>query len=177
MTGLWILAAEGPNGRFIPSDPKELYFGGAAFLLVVAFMIWKGGPLISKALGANGDKIRAELDAAAEAQAAADAEIAALRSRLGDAEADGARLVEEARVAAEKLKADAATKAAADAEAIRARAAADAEAMRAQATADLQAELNRRTLAAAEDVVRSSLDDDTQRQLIDQYIDQVGASR
>ncbi len=47
--------------------------------------------------------------------------------------------------------------------------------MRAQATADLQTDLNRRTLMAAEDVVRASLDDDTQRQLIDQYIDQVGA--
>ena len=177
MNALWILAAEGPNGRFIPSDPKELYFGGAAFLIVLAFLIWKLGPIISTALAKNGEKVRAELDAAAEAQAAADAEIAALRARLGDAASDGARLVEDARSAAEKLKTDSATRAAADAAAIRARAAAEAEAMRAQATADLQADLNRRTLVAAEDVVRASLDDETQRQLIDQYIDQVGASR
>lgn len=175
MSSLWLLAAEGPNGRFIPSDPKELYFGGAAFLIVLAFMVWKLGPVISSALSANGDKVRAELESADQAQAAADAEVAELAARLGNADADGARLVQEAKAAADKLKADSAARAAADAEAIRARAVADAEGMRAQATADLQVDLNRRTMMAAEDVVRSSLDDAAHADLIEQYIDQVGA--
>lgn len=171
-----ILAAEGPNERFFPSDIKEFWFGGAAFLIVAGLLVWKLTPLISNALAANGARVQQQLDAAAEAQATADAEIAELKARLGNADADGARLVADATAAAEKLKVDGAAKAAADAEAIIARAQADAEAMRLQATADLQADLNRRTLAAAEDIVRSSLDDETQRRLIDQYIDQVGAS-
>ena len=67
MSVLLTLAAEGPNGKFIPADIKELWFGGAAFLIVLGLMVWKLFPVISKALGDRGDRIAAELAAAEKA--------------------------------------------------------------------------------------------------------------
>ena len=176
MNLLLILAAEGPNGKFIPSDPKEFWFGGAAFLIVFGLLVWKLFPVINKALADRGERIKAELAAAEEAQAAADAEVAALKAKLGDADSDARALVENARVQAEKLKADAAAKAEADALAVRERAASDIAGMRAQTQADLEAEVTGKVLAAAEEVVRQNLDDATQRDLIESYITQVSSS-
>ncbi len=176
MSLLHTLAAEGPNGQFFPSDIKEFYYGGIAFLIVAGLMVWKLTPVIKKALGDRGDAVRAELQAAEEAQAAADAEVAALKAKLGDAAADAAKLVEDAKSQAGQLKVDAAAKADADAAAIRSRAASDVEGMRAQIAADIEAEVSSKALSVAEEVARANLDDATQTQLIESYIDQVGAS-
>lgn len=176
MSLLYTLAAEGPNGKFIPSDIKELYYGGAAFLIVAGLMVWKLAPVISKALGDRGTSVANELAAAEEAQQAADAEVAAMKSRLGDAEADGRQLVEQARAQAEKLKSDAAAKAQSDAAAIRERAASDVNGMRAQLAADVEAEVSSKALAVAEEVAIANLDDATQTSLIESYIEQVGGS-
>jgi F-type H+-transporting ATPase subunit b len=176
MNLLHTLAAEGPNGKFLPSDIKEFYYGGIAFLIVAGFMAWKLTPVIKKALDDRGEVVRAELEAAEEAQAAADAEVAALKAKLGDADADALRLVEDAKSQAAQLKVDAAAKADTDAAAIRARAAADVEGMRAQIAADIEAEVTAKALAVAEEVAVANLDDATQNQLIESYIDQVGAS-
>ena len=175
MSTLWLLASEEPNGWFIPGDPKELYFGAAAFLIVLFFMATKLFPIIGRALGNQGEKVSSELTAAQEAQDAADAEVAALKAKLGDAEADARRLVDDARAQADKLKHDGAAKAEADAAAIRERAASDVAGMRAQANADIQAEVSAKALAVAEEVATSNLDDATQAQLIEQYIEQVGS--
>lgn len=175
MNTLFLLAAEGPNGKFIPSDPKELYFGAAAFAIVVVLMVTKLAPVISKALGAKGDQVREDLAAADAAQAAADAEIAALASKLGNADAEAAKIVADAEAAAAKLKVDLAAKAESDAAALRRKAASDVEGMRAQAAADLQAEISVQAMSVAEELAKSNLDDATHSSLIDQYIDQVGA--
>ena len=109
-------------------------------------------------------------------KAAADAEVAALKAKLGDAEADGRALVEQAKAQAEQLKVDAAAKAQADAESIRQKASADVEGMRAQTAADIQAEVSAKALAVAEEVAVANLDDATQTALIESYIDNVGGN-
>ena len=74
---------------------------------------------------------------------------------------------------ADQLKVDLTTRAEADVVEMRERATADIEAARQQAIADLRAEVAGIALGAAERVVQSSLDEDVQRRLIDQYIDEV----
>lgn len=175
MSTLWILAAEGPNGKFIPGDPKEFWYGGAAFLIVAGLLAWKLSPLISRALAARGESVRTELAAAAAAQEAADAEVAALRDRLGDPQEAAAAIVADAREAAVRLKVDLIARADAEAEAVRGRAVADVAALRSQVASDVQSDASLAAYRAAEEIVRSSLDDATQQQLVDQYIDQVGA--
>jgi F-type H+-transporting ATPase subunit b len=60
---------------------------------------------------------------------------------------------------------------------LRRRAEADVEASKAQAMADVRAEVATLALAAAERVVERSLDRETQLALIENYINQVGATR
>jgi F-type H+-transporting ATPase subunit b len=60
---------------------------------------------------------------------------------------------------------------------MRRRAAADVEASKHQALADLRAEVATLALGAAERVVEHSLDRETQVQLIENYINSVGATR
>ena len=87
-----------------------------------------------------------------------------------------ARIFDEARTPADQLRADLTARAEADIAEMRDRAAADIEASRQQAIADLRTEVAGIALGAAERVVQSSLDEDAQRRLIDQYIDEVTGS-
>lgn len=173
---MWsLLAAEKPNGFWIPGDPKEFWWGLAAFLIVVALLWWKVLPLFKQGLATRADRIEEQLAAADKAQAAADAELAALRAKLADGDAEAQRIVADAHTAAAKLKDDAKVRAASEVAALRERADAEIEGARRQAQADLLAEANVATLTAAEEVVRGNLDDATQQALIERYIEQVGA--
>ena len=171
-----IFAAEGPNGFWIPGDTREFWWGSAAFLVVVALMVWKLLPLVRKAMSDRSDRIRDDLVAAERARVDAEAELASLRTRLSDADTESARIVEEARGHAETIKADLLARA--DAEAVDAREKAQVEiaASRGQATADLQTAIASQAADAAESVVSASLDRTTHDDLIDRYIEQVRTS-
>ena len=74
------------------------------------------------------------------------------------------------------MKAQIIERATTDAADLRTRGGADVEAAKAQATGDLQAEIGVLALGAAEAVVTNNLDDATQNELIENYINGVGAS-
>ena len=92
-----ILAAEGPNGRWIPSDVNEFYWGAAAFTVIVVLFIWKGLPAVRQMFADQTASVEAELAAAAAAKADAEAELASLQASLGDADAEAAAILEDAR--------------------------------------------------------------------------------
>lgn len=170
-----VFAAEEPNSFFLPGDINELYWGTAAFLIVLALIIWKVFPLIGRGLRTRAESVEEELAAAEQAQADADAEAEELLSKLGDADADAARIVEEATATAANVKEESEVRARADAEDLRARVTAEIDGARAQAAAEIRVELADQAVEAAEAVVRDNLDDAAQAQLIEQYITQVGA--
>jgi F-type H+-transporting ATPase subunit b len=58
---------------------------------------------------------------------------------------------------------------------LRARAAADVEAAKVSAIADLRAEVASLAIGAAETIVQKNLDRETQVQLVENYINQVGS--
>lgn len=171
-----IFAAEGPNGRHIPADVLEVYWGSAAFFVLVAAFLWKGLGPMKAALQGRTDRIKAELaDAEAERLAAEEA-LTAKAADLPDVSEEEARIRTEAQETAARLKSDLASKADRDAEALVTRAKADAANMREQALADLREEVARLSRDAATSVVNESLDDATQTSLIDDYIRQVASS-
>ncbi len=170
------LAAEGPNGVWLPSDIKEFWWSTAAFLVVVALLTWKVLPLVKKAMADRSDGIRDELDAAAKAKVDAEAELAALKSKLGDADAESQRIISDAKSQAETVKSDLMTRADADAVDAKDKAGAEIAASKGQATADIQAAVAGQAATAAEAVVTANLDDATHADLIDRYIEQVTAS-
>ncbi|MEC9424610.1 MAG: F0F1 ATP synthase subunit B, partial [Actinomycetota bacterium] len=148
----------------------------AAFLILFVLMVKKGFPAVKGAMDARAERIRSDLDAADHARADAQALQADYEARLADAKSEAARLIDEARGAADELKVDLAARAEADIAEMRTRAAADIESQKAQAIADLRAEVAGIARGAAERVVQSALDAEVQGRLIDAYIDEVASS-
>ena len=157
-------------------EVNEIIWGGAAFLILFVLMVKKGFPAVKGAMDARAEKIRSDLDAAEQAKADAQAVQSDYEARLADAKGEASRLVDEARAAADQVRADLIARAEADAAGIRERAAAEADAAKAQAIADLRAEVSSIALGAAERVVQSSLDAEVQGNLIDAYIDEVAGA-
>lgn len=169
-----LLAAEGSNGKWLPADINEVIWGSLAFLIVATLLVKFGKAPIVNGLKARSDRIAEHLGEAAAAREAAEAERDRIKAALADSDSEAARIVEDARRAADQLGIDTAARTETEIAALRERAGADLAATRMQATADLSG-LSRLALGAAEEVVASSLDDATQQRLIDDYISQVGA--
>ena len=155
---------------------SEVIWGGGAFLILFVVMVKKGFPAVKAAMDARADKIREDLDAAEKAKTDAQSVHADYEARLADAKNEASRLIDEARGAADQVRSDLVAKAEADISEMKSRASSEIEASRQQAIADLRAEVAGIALGAAEKVVQSSLDEDAQRRLVDQYIDEVAGS-
>lgn len=171
-----VIAAEGPNGPILPADMNEVWWSSAAFLIIAAVLVWKAGPPVKNAWNGWIDRVRNEVEEAESDRAAAEAELAEVQARVADADAERQRIRADALATAEAVKAQLAQRAEEEAAAIRARGEADIRAMRDQAEADLRAEIGGLALGAAEQVVARSLDERTQRELVEAYIARVGAA-
>jgi F-type H+-transporting ATPase subunit b len=99
------------------------------------------------------------------------------KAQLHDARAEAGRIIEEARQAADRIKRDQESRLQTELAELRARAVADIESAKAQAVSDLRGEVARIAIGAAETVVQRNLDEATQTQLIEDYINQVAAQR
>ena len=138
--------------------------------------LWKGLPAVKVMWHARIDRIRNEVTSAADTRAAAEAKLAEVESNIANAADERQRIIAGARTDAQTVKAQIITRAGTDAADLKARGLADAQSAKLQATSDLQAEIGVLALGAAEKVVANSLDAATQNELIDSYINSVGAS-
>lgn len=157
-------------------EQAEIIYGGIASVIVIGLLIWKVGPMATKALAARTDKIQGELDDAAAAKRDAEAEAARIRQSLGNIEAERQRLLAEADAQAEALLADGRARLDTEVTELEAKADTDIAAGAGRAGDELRAEIARLAGAAADVVVERSLDDATQQQLIEDFIAKVGAS-
>jgi F-type H+-transporting ATPase subunit b len=164
---------EAPN-PLLP-EINEVIWGAVGFFIVLGVLYFKAVPAIKATMDARSERIAGDLAAAEAQRTEAEAVHAQYQAQLADARQESARIVEEARQAADSVRTDLVAKAEADAAEIRARAAADADGAKAQAIADLRGEVAALAIGAAEQVVGRSLDRDTNVALVEAYIDQVGA--
>ena len=171
-----VIAAEGPNGKFIPSDPKEMYWAIAAFAVIFFFFVRKGLPLIKEALSKGQAAAVADATAAEAAVAESRAKIAEATAQLGDANAASEQIMSEAQESAQQLRVDSANRTQQLVNDMWAKAQSDVESMKVQANADIQAEVASQAMGAAEQVVNASLDPAGQSALVDSYIAGLGAS-
>ncbi len=175
MNALTLLAAEAPNQKWLPGDFNEVIWGSLAFI-IVAVLLWKfARKPVADGLKGRTDRIAGELAEAEDARTAAEAERDRIKAALADSDAEAARIIEEARQSADRLRSDIASRVDGDIAQLRERASIDLTVTRNQAQADLAGELSRLALGATEEVVAESLDDGTQQRLIDDYIRQVGS--
>jgi F-type H+-transporting ATPase subunit b len=158
-------------------ETNEIIWGAFGFL-VVLFFIWKLGlPAIKQGMDARTERIRSDLDAAETQRTEADTLLAEYRAQLNDAKSESARIIEEARQAADALKRDQEGRLQTELADLRTRAAADIDAAKVQAISDLRGEVAQLAVGAAEVVVGKNLDQATQVQLIEDYINQVANQR
>ena len=169
----WEKCVEAPSPIF--PEPDEIIWGGAAFLILFVFMWWKGFPAVQRAMQSRSDKIAADLDAAEQAKTEATAVLADHEAQLAGAKAEAAQIVEDARAQADRVAAEIPARANEEVAQMRASAAADIESARVQAVSDLRGVVADIAVGAAERVIKSNLDVDTQRALVDAYIDEVAS--
>jgi F-type H+-transporting ATPase subunit b len=164
---------EAPN-PILPAT-TEIAWGLAAFLVLLAVM-WKFAlPPVRKGMADRTERIRTDLERADQAKVEAEETLAGYNAQLADARNEANRIIEDARKTADALRADLQARAEAEIAEMRRRAAADIEAAKVQAVADLTTEVAELAIGAAEVIVEKNLDRETQVQLVENYINRVGA--
>lgn len=176
-----ILATEAPASAeesggidlLLPA-PEELIAGLIAFIIIF-LVIWKFAlPSLKATLQARQDEVKSRLESAEKSKEEAAALLTDYQAQVAGAKDEAAQIVADARDAGEAVKADIVARAEADAEAIKARGHEEVVAERDRVAADLRRQVADLSLDVAQRVVVSSLDADSQRALVDQYIDDLG---
>lgn len=166
---------EAPNLILPATD--ELVWGAISFVVLFFLLRKFAYPAIKQGMENRTERIRSDLASADEAKSEAQAVLEEYRAQLADSRGEAGRIIEEAREAADAMKRDQQARLEADLAELRARAVSDIESAKAQAMADLRDDVAQLAIGAAEAVVQRNLDEATQTQLIEDYINQVAAQR
>jgi F-type H+-transporting ATPase subunit b len=157
-------------------EPNEIIWGSLAFLVLLVAM-WKWGvPAIKNMEQAREDRIRNDLEGAEKARNDAESEKAQYTAQIADARNEAGRIIEEARQSAEQVRRDLIARAEAEANDVRERAQTDIAAQQQRAMAELRTDVAQLSIDLAERIVERNLDRDTQLQLVDSFINQVGSN-
>ncbi len=167
-----ILAAEEANKIFLPGDVNEFYWGSAAFITVIIFLLWKVRPPIVKMIKTSREKTQTEIDEIQKSADQAEAELVELRSKMGDMSAERERMLSEARVNAEELEAELRSRAEEEAAGLLSRAMIDSQLATAQIKNDINQILSERAYEAARRVILESLTPELQTKLLESYIEE-----
>ncbi len=149
---------------------SELIAGIIAFVIVF-FVVWKFAvPAISQTLEKRQAAIKGQIESAEQDKAEAATLLEDYRAQLAGARGDAARIIDEAKQAGESVRSEIIAKANAEAEDIMAKARADADGEKARALQEAKSDVANLSLDLAEKVVRSSIDRDAQRGLVESYL-------
>jgi F-type H+-transporting ATPase subunit b len=152
---------------------NEIIWGSISFVVLLVLLYKFAWPGLVAGLAARTERIRSDLDAAETAKSEADHLLSDYKAQLADARNESARIIEEARQAADALRRDQEQRLQTELAQLRERAAADIEGAKRQAIADLKDEVGQLAIGAAEIIVQRNLDRDTQVRLVESYIEQV----
>lgn len=172
---LILAQAEGGGGAaFLLPVPEELFAGIIAFSIVF-FFVWKWAiPVLNKTLEARQAAIAGELETAESAKVEAESLLRDYRQQVAGAKDEASKILADARDAGEAVKGDIIARAEGEAQQIKTRASDEIAAERERAVAGLRRQVADLSLVVAAKVVESTLDADTQRDLVDRYIDELG---
>jgi F-type H+-transporting ATPase subunit b len=165
---------EAPN-PILPAT-NELLWGGLSFLILLILM-WKFAfPAVQKGMTARTQRIRDNLDEAERTKAEAQRILEDYQRQLADAKNESARIIDEARQTAEQMRRDLMVRAEAEVTELRERTRTEVEAAQQRAIADLRSQVSDLAIGAAEVVVQRNLDRETNRALVERFIEQVGTN-
>lgn len=181
MAPMLVLAEEVSTGSessggielLLPETP-ELIAGLIAFAIIF-FFVWKWViPAANTALEARQEAITGKLTEAEKAKQDAESLLDDYKAQLAKARDEANEIVDGARQSAETVRTDLVAKAESDAEAIRSKAREDAAAEKERAAGQIRDEVASLSLELAQKVVAGSVDEATQRSLVERYIDDLG---
>ncbi len=155
---------------------NELVIGGLAFLILLVAMYKFAFPAIQNGMNARTQKIRDNLDEAERTKSEASRILEDYQRQLADAKSESARIIDEARQTAEQMRRDLMVRAEAEVTELRDRTRSEIDAAQQRAVADLRDQVSQLAIGAAEVVVQKNLDRDTNRALVERYIEQVGTN-
>ena len=161
--------------KFSPVNPvvSELIWAAIFFIVLFVIIAKVALPKLNATLAAREAALSGKLVAAEQTKAEADSVLAEYRAKLADAQAEGNRIIEEARRTAESIATERRASAEAEAQALVTRAQSEIQAERDRAIGALRSELGSLSIDLASRVVGRSLDNEAQRGLVDSYIDQL----
>ena len=166
--------AESPS-VILPAT-NEIIWGAISFFLLL-LGIWKFAlPPVKKMMEARTEKIRDNLDEAERTKSEAQRILEEYQLQLADAKNESARIIDEARQTAEQMRRDLMVRAEAEVNELRERTRSEIDAAQQRAIADLRAQVSELAIGAAEIVVQKNLDRETNRSLVERYIEQVGTN-
>jgi F-type H+-transporting ATPase subunit b len=155
---------------------NELIWGALSFVLLFYALRRFAYPQLKQSMDARAEKIRNSIDEADRSRGEAEQILQQYQRQLADAKSEAARIIEEARQAADKLRQDLKKQAETEVAELRGRAQEDIQAQVDRAMTDLHSRVAELSIELAEKVVERSLDRETNMALIENYINQVGAT-
>ena len=173
LTPLAIALAAGGGGGLLSIDATLLW----ATLVVFALFAWvlgkfAWGPLL-KIVDEREKTIREQVDSAQQAAADAKDLLVQHQEMLKGAGREREEILQKAVREAEQVRADLLTKARADADQVVSKAREQMQREKDQAVAELRAQVADIAIEAASRIVKSSLTDEAQRKLVDDYIQEL----
>ena len=174
-----VLAAEesGSSGiDLLRPEMSELIAGVIAFAIIF-FFVWRWVvPTMSATLARRQEEERSRLEAAENTKEEAEQLASQYREHLAGAKDEGTRIVDEARQAAESVRAETIARAQQEADDIVARARDEANAETARALAEARSTVANLSVDLAEKVVGRSLDREAQMGLVEDYLEELESS-
>ena len=165
---------EEPSGTdLILPDLAELIWGAIAFAAVLFILNRFAFPRLRAAVEEREKKIQQDLESADRAKQEAQSQLDEYKQQVAEARSEANRIIEEARQQAEQVRRDLTEKAQAEADQIVARAQEQIDAERSRTVQELQGTIADLSIELAEKVVGRSLDDSSQREMVDAYIREV----
>ncbi|CAN5521387.1 MAG: F0F1 ATP synthase subunit B [Acidimicrobiia bacterium] len=172
-TSLLLAAEEGTESSgadLLLPHTSELIAGIIAFAIVF-FVAWKfAAPAISQTLEKRQAAIKGQIEAAEKEKAEAAALLEDYKAQLAGARGDASRIIDEAKQAGEGVRSGIIAKANAEAEEIMSKARVEADTEKARALQEAKADVANLSIDLAEKVVRSTIDRDGQRGLVEAYL-------
>ena len=169
-------AGEDESHNPILPETSELVYAALAFLVLLALMYKFAFPAVQKAMDGRTQRIRDNLDEAERTKAEAQRILEEYQRQLADAKNESARIIDEARQTAEQMRRDLMVRAEAEVNELRERSRQEIDAAQQRAVADLRTQVSELAIGAAEVVVQKNLDRDTNRAIVERFIEQVGSN-
>jgi F-type H+-transporting ATPase subunit b len=153
----------------------ELLWGAVAFAIAFYVLTRFAFPALRKTIEGREHKIQSDLEEAEKSRHVADRELEEYRKQLAEARSEANKIIEEARQQAEQVRKDIVARAEGEANQIVARAQEQLQAERNRTVTELQSTISNLSLELAGKVVGRSIDPESQRDLVDAYIKEVGS--